>query len=82
MLENPEKWPKFGKCDPQNPQNENNFSLYTLIMVVNINVILAIFSTQMKSYYIFSCEGSSRFHFVCLFVCGFVSYTFLTPCKK
>ena len=30
MLENPEKWPKFGKCDPKNPQNENNFSLYTL----------------------------------------------------
>ena len=30
MLENPEKWPKFGKCDPKNPKNENNFSLNTL----------------------------------------------------
>jgi len=27
MLKNPEKWPKFGKCDPKNPEIEKQFSL-------------------------------------------------------
>ena len=31
MLKTPEKWPKFGKCDPKNPKIEKKFSLDTLV---------------------------------------------------